>query len=118
MSRLAQQILFGLVLILSHILFGWQLTVVLISLGLGFLIDDHHVTIAFGIGLFLHGGGMAYQYLIYGPETVQMLNFIALISDLPIILFPLFTILIPASVYALAGFFSSNLFYIYQQLSH
>lgn len=93
-----------------YLFFGWQIVVLAIAVGIGFVFPKFVVTSAAVFGLVLHAIGLGVNYLLYGAETAFILEKSSLLmGGLPTILFPVLSVVLPASVYALAAFFSIHL---------
>lgn len=110
MYELFRQSVFILVMLLSYVVFGWQGAVLVVAVGMGFFFEQFIVTVAFLTGVAIHSVGVAYTYLFFPSEITLILKQTSIMmGGLPIILFPVFSIFLPAGVYALAAFFSFHL---------
>lgn len=96
---------------------GWQILTVLIAFFSGFLITKHNTSLCFFFGVLVHGAALALSYYLYPNYTTSMMPEASqLLGGVPEAFLPTFTILIPSSVYALAGYFSAHLTFIIRKL--
>jgi hypothetical protein len=104
---LVKQALFLVIVVVAYLIFGWQGVTLVIAVGMGFIFDRYVVAIAFTMGFLLHTGGVLYNYAFFTDSTEFVLQKAAIImGGWPVYWFPVLTVLLPSSLYALAAFFS------------
>lgn len=96
---------------------GWQTLTVLIALFSGFLITKHNTSLCFFFGVFIHGIALGLSYYLYPDYTSSMMPEASqLLGGIPQAFLTTFTVVIPSSVYALAGYFSAHLTFVVRKL--
>lgn len=105
-----------LAVIFLHFMIGWVVPILFTAILAGSMIEEHQVTKATITGTVVNAAGVAFTYIYYPDAGLLMMEKIDLyLTDLGPWVIPVITIGLPAALYALAGYFSSNVTYMFRK---
>ena len=105
--------------LILHYMAGWVAPILFTALASDLLIRENSVLKATFIGLLINVGGVVLTIFVYPEESWRMMHIVneALVKISPYVI-PVFSILVPTSLYALAAYFNEKVCLAFQDLKN